>query len=101
MIYLRFLLYNLIKAKQDYHLLFVLARRNYIARRGQRAEVGRLIAELKKTNPNADINIFRSAYNVHVDTLIEYDSRGVRYPFLQRFAAKAPSPSQGEEPAES
>ena len=40
MIYLRFLLYNLIKAKQDYHLFFVLARRNYIARRGQRAAGG-------------------------------------------------------------
>ncbi len=67
----------------------------------KRQEVKRLIASLRESNPYADINIFRSAYNVHVDTLIEYDSRGVRYPFLQRFAAKAPSPSQGEEPAES
>ena len=56
----------------------------------KRAEVGRLIAELKKTNPNADINIFRSAYNVHVDTLIEYDTRGKRYGFLERYAQKAP-----------
>ena len=56
----------------------------------KRAEVGRLIAELKKTNPNVDINIFRSAYNVHVDTLIEYDSRGKRYGFLERYAQKAP-----------
>ena len=67
----------------------------------KRQEVKRLIASLRESNPYADINIFRSAYNVHVDTLIEYDSRGVRYPFLQRFAAKAPAPSQGEEPAES
>ena len=56
----------------------------------KRAEVGRLIAELKKTNPNVDINIFRSAYNVHVDTLIEYDTRGKRYGFLERYAQKTP-----------
>lgn len=54
----------------------------------KRREVKRLIARLKESNPNVDINIFRSAYNVHVDTLIEYDSRGVRYPFLSRYAPK-------------
>ena len=54
----------------------------------KRREVKRLIAELKKTNPNVDINIFRSAYNVHVDTLIEYDSRGERFPFLSRYKPK-------------
>ena len=54
----------------------------------KRLEVKRLIAELKKTNPNVDINIFRSAYNVHVDTLIEYDTRGKRYGFLSRYREK-------------
>ena len=54
----------------------------------KRLEVKRLIAALKETNPNVDINIFRSAYNVHVDTLIEYDSCGVRHPFLERYARK-------------
>ncbi len=52
----------------------------------KRQEMKRLIASMKKTNPNADISIFRSAYNVHVDTLIEYDSKGKRHPFLERFA---------------
>ncbi len=51
----------------------------------KRLEMKRLIAEMKKTNPNADISIFRSAYNVHVDTLIQYDSKGKKYPFLERF----------------
>lgn len=55
----------------------------------KRLEIKRLIASLKKTNPNADINIFRSAYNVHVDTLIEYDSQGVRYDFLSRYKPKS------------
>lgn len=54
----------------------------------KRLVVKRLIAELKKDNPNVDINIFRSAYNVHVDTLIEYDSRGKRYDFLSRYIPK-------------
>ena len=51
----------------------------------KRLEMKRLIAEMKKTNPNADISIFRSACNVHVDTLIEYDSKGKRHPFSERF----------------
>ncbi len=55
----------------------------------KRLEVKRLIAELKKNNPNVDINIFRSAYNVHVDTLIEYDTRGKRYDFLSRYREKS------------
>ena len=44
-----------------------------------------LIAELKKGENNVDINIFRSMYNVHVDTLISYDTKGEEYPFLQRY----------------
>ena len=54
----------------------------------KRYEMKKLIAAMKKTNPNADISIFRSAYNVHVDTLIEYDTKGKRYPFLERFDQK-------------
>lgn len=57
----------------------------------KRLRVKRLIAELKEENPNADINIFRSAYNVHVDTLIEYDSQGVRHSFLSRYRSKTHS----------
>ena len=33
-----------------------------------------------------DINLFRSAYNVHVDTLIAWDSKGVTHSFMERFA---------------
>ncbi len=55
----------------------------------KRVVVKRLIAQLKKDNPNVDINIFRSAYNVHVDTLIEYDTQGVRHDFLSRYRPKS------------
>ena len=54
----------------------------------KRYEMKKLVAQMKKTNPNADISIFRSAYNVHVDTLIEYDAKGKRYPFLERYDEK-------------
>lgn len=54
----------------------------------KRLQVKRLIARLKEENENVDINIFRSAYNVHVDTLIEYDSQGVRHDFLSRYREK-------------
>ena len=53
----------------------------------KRYEMKQLIAEMKKTNPNVDINIFRSAYNVHVDTLISYDTKGRVFPFLERYNA--------------
>ena len=51
----------------------------------KRLFVKRLIAKLKEDDPNVDINIFRSAYNVHVDTLIEYESGGKRCDFLSRY----------------
>ena len=54
----------------------------------KRYEMKKLIAEMKKTNPNVDISIFRSAYNVRVDTLIEYESGGERHDFLSRYKPK-------------
>lgn len=54
----------------------------------KRLVVKRLIAKLKESDPNVDISIFRSMYNVHVDTLIEYESGGKRYDFLSRCRQK-------------
>lgn len=53
----------------------------------KRAEMKRLIAQLKEKHPNVDVSIFRSAYNVHVDTLIKYESKGKKFDFLTRFHA--------------
>ena len=38
----------------------------------KRAEVKELVAQLRKTNPQIDINIFRSAENVNLETIIGY-----------------------------
>ena len=54
----------------------------------KRLVVKRLIAKLKESDPNVDISIFRSMYNVHVDTLIGYESGGKRYDFLSRCRQK-------------
>ena len=54
----------------------------------KRLRVKRLIASLKQEYENVDINIFRSSYNVHVDTMIEYVSNGKRYDFLSRYRPK-------------
>ena len=45
----------------------------------KRKEVKALIAEMKKTNPNIEMNIFRSMYNVNTETLLGFkDSSGKR-----------------------
>ncbi len=51
----------------------------------KRLEVKKLIAELKKTNPFVESNIFRSMENVNLDTVIEYKQKGVRHHFLDEY----------------
>ena len=51
----------------------------------KRQETKRLIAELKKTNPQVAENIFNSMNNVAVDTMCEYKMDGVRHSFLEKF----------------
>jgi tRNA(Ile)-lysidine synthase TilS/MesJ len=51
----------------------------------KRLETKKLIAELKKTNPFVESNIFRSVENVQLDTVIEYKKDGVRHNFLDDY----------------
>ena len=51
----------------------------------KRLETKRIIAELKKTNPYIETNIFNSVSNVHLDTVIEYKKDGVRHNFLDEY----------------
>lgn len=51
----------------------------------KRQEIKRLIAELKKTNPQVEQNIFRSVKNVNLNTIIAYkDDSGV-HSFLDEY----------------
>ncbi len=51
----------------------------------KRLEAKRLIAELKKTNPNVEGNLFKSMENVTLDCVIEYKKGGVRHHFLEDY----------------
>ncbi len=51
----------------------------------KRLDTKRLIAELKKTNPYVESNIFRSVENVNLDTVIEYKKDGIRHNFLDEY----------------
>ncbi len=51
----------------------------------KRLETKKLIAELKKSNPFVESNIFKSVENVNLDTLIAYKKRGERHHFLDEY----------------
>lgn len=51
----------------------------------KRAEIKSLIAELKKTNPAVEMNIFRSPENVNLRTLISYHNGSEYHHFLDDY----------------
>ena len=51
----------------------------------KRAEIKALIAELRKKNDQIDINIFRSAENVNLETIIGYRKRDKQVSFLDEY----------------
>ena len=51
----------------------------------KREEMKNLIKEMKKTNPNVDVNIFRSAQNVNLDTIYSYIKDGKVHSFLDEY----------------
>ncbi|MCQ2538069.1 MAG: ATPase [Lachnospiraceae bacterium] len=51
----------------------------------KRLETKKIIAELKKTNPYVEGNIFKSVENVMLDTVVGYKKDGVRHHFLDEY----------------
>lgn len=51
----------------------------------KRMEIKKLIAELKKTNPFVEGNIFKSVENVNLDTVVGYKQYGERHYFLENY----------------
>ena len=51
----------------------------------KRKEVKALIAELHKTNPRVEANIFSSMENVCLDTVLCYKKNGEEHPFLEEY----------------
>ena len=53
--------------------------------KSKREAMKKLIQELRKEYENIDINIFRSAQNVNLDTLISYRKEGKTHHFLEKY----------------
>ena len=51
----------------------------------KRMEIKHLIAELKKTNPAVEGNIFKSVENVNLKTIIAYKKDGIKHMFLEDY----------------
>lgn len=51
----------------------------------KRAETKKLLAELRKVNPNVDLNIFRSVHNVNLETIIGWHDGEKSETFLDRY----------------
>ena len=51
----------------------------------KREEMKNLIRELRQKYENIDINIFRSAQNVNLDTIISYTKNGETHHFLEEY----------------
>lgn len=59
--------------------------KNDIENKSKRVEIRNLIKEMKKTNKNVDINIFRSASDVNLETIIGYHKKDFNYNFLDDY----------------
>ena len=44
-----------------------------------------MIADLNKTNPNIEGNLFQSMQNVHLDAVLGYKQNNVRHSFLDSY----------------
>lgn len=55
------------------------------ANASKRMEIKKLIAEMKKTNPFVEGNIFKSVENVNLSTIVAYKKDGIRHSFLDEY----------------
>ncbi len=57
-------------------------------KKSKRREIKELIKELKKTNPSADYNIFKTTFNVNLNTILGYYKDDNKYNFLDDYNNK-------------
>lgn len=55
----------------------------------KRQEIKRLIADMKKVNPQVEMNIFRSVENVNLNTVIAYKDDNGKHFFLDDYDEKS------------
>lgn len=56
--------------------------------KSKRKEIKDLISELKKVNPAVDYNIFKSTFNINLNTIIGYHKGNYKYNFLDDYDKK-------------
>ena len=56
--------------------------------KSKRLEIKKLIKDLKKKNPNVDMNIFTSMSNVNLNCVLEYKKGDKKYSFLDEYDSK-------------
>ena len=56
--------------------------------KSKRLEIKNLIKEMKKKNPNVDVNIFTSMSNVNLNCVLEYKKGDKKYSFLDEYDEK-------------
>lgn len=80
---------DIMKWRDDNGLEFIQCACSVTRKKGdegsKRAEIKALIAKLRETNPAVEMNIFRSAENVNLRTLISYHDGDRRHHFLDDF----------------
>lgn len=59
--------------------------KNDYENKSKRKEIKDLISELKKVNPNVDYNIFKSTFNVNLNTILGYHRGSDEYFFLDDY----------------
>ena len=64
------------------------AERSEYENNSKRKEIKNLIKELKKVNPNIDYNVFKSTFNVNLNTILGYHDRESKYFFLDDYDEK-------------
>ncbi|MGM9878132.1 MAG: ATP-binding protein [Bacilli bacterium] len=63
-------------------------QRNQYENNSKRKEIKNLISELKKVNPAVDYNIFKSTFNINLNTIIGYHKGNDKYNFLDDYDKK-------------
>lgn len=64
---------------------------------GARAQTKALIAALRKANPQADVNLFRSMHSVNLNMALGWTKDGRAHSFLDEYGAEGGAPEGGNE----
>ena len=85
--------YDINRFVKSYDLTFIncackFTEKNEIENKSKRKEIKELLKELKKVNPAIDYNIFKSTFNINLNTVLGYHKGENEYYFLDDYDKK-------------